>query len=71
MNQQTLREWLDRRHFEPFVVTLSSGETHEVRHPENAIPLKTRLILGYPERDAVVHVGLLHIDSVAPPSQVA
>ncbi len=66
MNAETIREWLSRRPFEPFQLTLSSGETYEVRHPENAILLKTRLILGYPEVDQVAHIGLLHVNSVRP-----
>ena len=66
MNTETIREWLHRRPFEPFVLTLSSGENFEVKHPENVIILKTRLILGYPETDQVAHVALLHVNSIQP-----
>ncbi len=66
MNTETIREWLNRRPFEPFLLTLSSGETLPVKHPENVIVLKTRLIVGFPETDSVVHVALLHITSVRP-----
>lgn len=64
MNAETIREWLSRRPFEPFLIALSNGETYQVRHPENVIILKSRLIIGYPETDSVVHVGLIHVNSV-------
>ncbi len=66
MNTETIREWLSRRPFEPFLLSLSNGETFAVKHPENVIVLKTRLILGYPETDSVAHVSLLHVNSVKP-----
>jgi hypothetical protein len=34
MNADAIREMLQRQPFQPFVIHLSSGETHEVRHPE-------------------------------------
>jgi len=66
MNTETIREWLSRRPFEPFLLMLSGGESYSVKHPENVIVLKTRLILGYPETDSVAHVALLHVTSVRP-----
>ena len=64
MNMETIREWLSRRPFEPFVVKLSNGEAHEVRHPENVILMKSRLVIGYPETDHAVHVSLIHVNSI-------
>ena len=64
MNTQTILEWMQRKPFEPFMLKLSNGQTHEVRHPENVVVLKTRLIIGYPEQDHAVHVSLLHVNSV-------
>jgi hypothetical protein len=66
MNTEAIREWLNRQPFEPFLIALSNGETYQVRHPENVLVLKTRLILGYPELDSVVHVGLIHVNSIQP-----
>ena len=66
MNTETIREWLNRRPFEPFLLALSNGETYQVKHPENVIVLKTRLIVGYPETDLVTHISLLHVNSVKP-----
>ena len=34
MNADAIREFLHREPFEPFVIRMSNGETHEVRHPE-------------------------------------
>ena len=48
MNADTIREFVRRQPFEPFVIRLSNGETHEVRHPECLLVLKTKVILGYP-----------------------
>jgi len=48
------------------LVTLSNGETHQIRHPENVIVIKTRLILGYPETDWLVHVSLLNVNRIQP-----
>ncbi len=64
MNSETLREWLSRRPFEPFILRLSNAEAFEVRHPENAIVLKTKIIVGYPETERVVHVALIHVNSI-------
>jgi len=66
MNAETIREWLSRRPFEPFLVAYSNGETYQVRHPENVIVLKSRLIIGYPDTDSVAHVGLIHVNSIRP-----
>jgi hypothetical protein len=44
-----LRERLRKRPFEPFRVILSSGESCEVRRPETALLLKSRILVA--ERD--------------------
>ena len=64
MNADTIREYLRREPFEPFVIRLSNGEVFEVRHPERAIVMKTRVIVGYPEEDRTVTCALVHINSV-------
>ena len=61
---ETIREFLNRRPFEPFVIRMSDGETHEVRHSENVALAKSRIIVTYPETDRVVHLGLIHFNSV-------
>jgi len=64
MNMETIRERLNRRPFEPFVIRLSNGESYEVRHPENVVLLKSRIVVGYPETDRAVHCSLVHVNSV-------
>jgi hypothetical protein len=64
MNADTIREFVRRQPFEPFVIRLSNGETHEVRHPERLLVLKTKVILGYPEDDRSVHLSLIHVNAV-------
>ncbi len=64
MNYETLRELLDRRPFEPFEIRLSNGERYEVRHPEMALLLKSRIIIGDAENDKMTICGLIHINSI-------
>ena len=66
MNSETIREFLRREPFEPFMIRMSNGEAHEVRHPECAIVMKTKVILGYPEEDRSVSCALIHINTVEP-----
>jgi hypothetical protein len=64
MNVAVIREFILRRPFEPFVIRMSSGESHEIRHPECVALGKTRVFVSYPEEDRLVHCSLLHITSV-------
>jgi hypothetical protein len=51
MNMETIREWLNRQPFEPFVLRMSNGETHEVRHPECVALGKNRIAVSFPDQD--------------------
>ena len=64
MNADTIKEYLRREPFEPFVIRLSNGEVHEIRHPECAFVMKTRVIVYYPDEDRSVTCALVHINSV-------
>ena len=55
---------MNRRPFEPFVLRLSNGEAHELRHPENVAIGKNRIAIVYPETDRFVHVSLIHVNSI-------
>ena len=46
MTVQTLKEMLTRRPFQPVRVTLSSGASYEIRHPEMALLTCTDLLVG-------------------------
>jgi hypothetical protein len=63
MTVDMLRDLVLRRPFEPFVINLSSGESHEVRHPECLAIGKTRVYVSYPEDDRLVICSMLHITS--------
>jgi hypothetical protein len=70
MTTENIRDILQRRPFEPVRVVLSSGESYEIRHPENAMLMRGALVVGYPvngdlpERFAVC--SLLHIAHIEP-----
>jgi hypothetical protein len=64
MNMDTIREWLHRQPFEPFVLRMSNGEVHEVRHPECVALAKTRIAVSFPEQDRIVHLALIHVNAI-------
>ena len=64
MDADAIREFILRRPFEPFVIRMSSGETHEVHHPECIAMGKTRVYVSYPDEERLVYCALLHITSV-------
>jgi hypothetical protein len=63
MNYESMREVLQRQPFEAFEIRLTNGEKHEVRHPEMALLLRSRLVIALPD-DRMVICPLLHIASV-------
>ena len=64
MNIETIREWMQRTLFIPFGLRLSNGEEHEVRHPENIALGKNRLTVVDPDIGRVVHLSLIHGNSI-------
>jgi hypothetical protein len=44
----------------------ASGEIFEVRHPENAMLLRTNLLIGFPEKDSFALCALSHVSAVPP-----
>ncbi len=64
MNADTVREHLRRKPFEPFVIRMSNGESHEVRHPECAIVASNRVVVYHPSLDRIVYCALIHINAV-------
>ena len=53
-----------RQPFEPFVLRMSNGEIHEVRHPECVAVGKTRIAVSFPEQDRFVHLSLTHVNAI-------
>jgi hypothetical protein len=66
MNVETLREFVRRQPFEPFVIRMSNGEVHEVLHPECLAIGKNRAIVTDPDTDRTVYCALIHINTVEP-----
>ena len=76
MTVQTFREMLVRRPFQPVKLTLSSGQSYEVRHPEMAMLTRTSLLIGVdPSPDGVPAefkvISLLHVTAIEPISSQA
>ena len=71
MNRETIQELLQRRPFEPFTIHMTNGERFEVRHPEMAMLLKTKLIVGDPDHDRSLDLFIAaHCDRGIPPSRL-
>ena len=64
MNEVAMRQFLNSKPFEPFVVIMSSGQRYEVRHPENCNLTKTKIVIIDPEQDTVSICALLHVTTV-------
>ena len=71
MTVQTFREMLARRPFQPVRLTMSSGQTYEVRHPEMAMLTRTSILIGVDLAEDGVPaefkiVSLLHVTAIEP-----
>ncbi|MGD0898873.1 MAG: hypothetical protein ABR915_13630 [Thermoguttaceae bacterium] len=73
MRPEDIREFLHRRPFQPFRLTLTDGRSYEVRHPELAMVGRSTVIVGLaapgeaePVFDRAVTVSLLHIMQMQP-----
>lgn len=66
MNVETLREFVRRQPFEPFVIRMSNGEVHEILHPECLAIGKNRVVVTDPDTDRTVYCVLIHINTVEP-----
>jgi hypothetical protein len=64
MNADAIREMLGREPFQPFVIHLSSGEAHEVRHPECLAIGKGRIAITDLDADRVAICSLVHVTSI-------
>ena len=67
------RDLLDKRPFEPFRVVMSSGDRHEIRHPEMGWLTRSTLYVGVggdaDAPDRAVMCSLLHITNIEPADQ--
>jgi hypothetical protein len=73
MFPRDLREFLDRRPFRPFRITLTDGRSYDIRHPELAVVGRSTVFIGFPAQsedellyDRFKIVDLLHIMEAEP-----
>ena len=71
MTVQTFRELLARRPFQPVRLILSSGQAHEIRHPEMALLTRTDILIGTDLAEDGVPAqfkicSLLHVTAIEP-----
>ena len=71
MTLQDFKELLQAQPFEPFRIVMSSGESYEVRHPEMAKLLRTKILVFIdPDRQGIADqfrmCSLLHVTVVEP-----
>lgn len=67
---RNFKELLNDRPFRPFRLTMSSGDSFEVRHPEMALVTKSHLLVGIDAEEGVPAdfrmCSLLHVTAVEP-----
>jgi hypothetical protein len=71
MTVQTFRQLLTQQPFQPFRLVMSSGQTYEVRHPENAFLTRSDILVGVDDTDDGVPAdfricSLLHVSAIEP-----
>ena len=76
MTVQPFRELLGQQPFHPFRLVMSSGQNHDVRHPEMALLTRTSILVGVDITDDGVpaefkNCSLLHVTAVEPLAQPA
>jgi hypothetical protein len=75
MNAKDLLEIVRTRPFRPFKVHLSDGRVFEVRHPEQVLVSRSKMIVGvgedqeYRVPDTFEHISLMHITGVTETDQ--
>jgi hypothetical protein len=67
MNSEAIQAWIERRPFQPFLMRLAGGETHEIRHPENVILMRSIMVVAYPETERVAFCSLPLVTSIDTP----
>jgi hypothetical protein len=74
MRAEDFSRFIDRRPFEPIRVTISSGETVDLRHPEQVLLMPSMFAFATGPRKGVVTdhgwYNLAHVVKVSPLSSV-
>jgi hypothetical protein len=71
MSATIIKETLARRPFEPFRIRLSSGDAYDVRHPENALLVKSGIYVALPDErgelpEVAAWCSFLHVAAIEP-----
>ena len=66
MNPDSIREWLQRAPFKPFLMKHSNGNTYEIRHPEMIVLGKREAVVYAPDDDSFSFVALMHVNDLQP-----
>ena len=73
MRPDDIRNFLNKRPFQPFRITLTDGRNYEVRHPELVMVGRSSIVIGLPAPDEsepvfdrFVTVSLIHIMQIEP-----
>ena len=65
MRPEDLYEFTRKRPFAPYRIHVTDGRTYEIRHPDQVVVLRSRLIIGVGTENDVPdhseHVALLHV----------
>jgi hypothetical protein len=64
MNADAIREMRRKAPFQPCVIHLSSGQSHEVRHPECLAIGKSQIAITNPDADRVAVFSLVHVTGI-------
>jgi hypothetical protein len=60
----TIRDWLRREPFEPFIIRASSGAAVRVASPDLAVLMKSEIFVAEPNSDRSTILPYLHIAGV-------
>jgi hypothetical protein len=71
MRPEDILRWLQARPFQPFRITMNSGRSYDIRHPEFVRLLRTSLVIYTPsEQEGVFErgemIGLVLIERIEP-----
>ena len=73
MRPDDIRNFLNRRPFQPIRITLTDGRSYQVRHPELVMVGRSVIVIGFPAADEsepvfdrFVWVSLIHIMQIEP-----
>lgn len=65
MRPEDLREFTRKQPFAPYRIHVTGGQTYDIRHPDQVIVLRSRVVIGVDAEndipDRVEHVALIHI----------